>query len=390
MKYEVFWRNPGYKPRPELKKNIECDYLIVGGGIAGVSTAYFLSKFSNKNIVLIEKHTIGNGATGKASGMLSTRGELDLSNIMEKYGEKNMTKIWKEIHQGLRVIREIIEKERINCDVDYLDALYAGYKNKNYNDVRREFEIESSMEKNTKFLEKESLIKELNSNLFDHGILSINHGISVNPLKFVQNFSKVLDKKGVKIYENTNFIKLSKNNIAETHHGNIKFKNIIFAVDADYQFKHVGHMKTTISVTRSLTKKELTETGLIKKKFVWDSKKNYNYIKLTKDNRILIGSGGIAIPKKYLGVEPHFPHLNQTKKFLKKLFPYLNLKIDYVWSASFGFNDNFFPLFEENKDVYSISGAADQVFCVMFAKHIALKLSGRKSNLDMLFRKNSR
>jgi len=44
MKHEVFWKNPGYVVRSKLKENIKCDYLIVGGGITGVSTAYFLLK----------------------------------------------------------------------------------------------------------------------------------------------------------------------------------------------------------------------------------------------------------------------------------------------------------------------------------------------------------
>jgi len=48
MKHEVFWKNPGYKVRPELKEDIECDYLIVGGGVTGVSLAYFLSKHKSK------------------------------------------------------------------------------------------------------------------------------------------------------------------------------------------------------------------------------------------------------------------------------------------------------------------------------------------------------
>lgn len=31
MKEEIFWKNPRYKPRKPLKKNIKCDYLIIGG-----------------------------------------------------------------------------------------------------------------------------------------------------------------------------------------------------------------------------------------------------------------------------------------------------------------------------------------------------------------------
>jgi tRNA U-34 5-methylaminomethyl-2-thiouridine biosynthesis protein MnmC len=46
------------------------DYVVVGGGIAGCSTAYFLSKYS-KNILLIEKDKIASGGSGAAGAFLS-------------------------------------------------------------------------------------------------------------------------------------------------------------------------------------------------------------------------------------------------------------------------------------------------------------------------------
>ncbi len=87
MKKEIFWKNPGYNPRPSLNKEIKCDYLIVGGGVTGISSAYFLKQLGAKNIVLIEKDIIGSGATGKSAGMLSTRGELDLDHLEKIYGK---------------------------------------------------------------------------------------------------------------------------------------------------------------------------------------------------------------------------------------------------------------------------------------------------------------
>ena len=41
------------------------DVVIIGGGIIGVSTAYYLAKEGMENIVLIEKGTICGGSTGR-------------------------------------------------------------------------------------------------------------------------------------------------------------------------------------------------------------------------------------------------------------------------------------------------------------------------------------
>jgi sarcosine oxidase subunit beta len=44
------------------------DIVIIGGGIIGVSVAYYLGKMGAKNVVLLEKDRIGEGSTGLCAG----------------------------------------------------------------------------------------------------------------------------------------------------------------------------------------------------------------------------------------------------------------------------------------------------------------------------------
>ena len=391
MKYEIFWKNPRYKIRKELKKDIRCDYLIVGGGVTGVSLAYFLSKHKAGKIVLIEKEHIASGATGKAAGTLVTRGESDLSDIIKKYGRKKGVEYWLEVKNSLNDIRNIIFKEKIDCDVEIQDTLYCGYKNNNYNNLYKEYDLEKSIEKATRFLCRNDLIKELNTKLFDYAILSRNHGISLDPLKFTQNLSKVVEKMGVKIYENTSLIRFSKN-IAETYHGDITFKKIILAIDSFNPNEKVKNLKSTVIVTNPLKKSQIikigfmSKKGIFNKKIVWDSRKNYNYFKLTKDNRLLVGFGGIIVHKRHRKIDPHFPHLKNMEVFIKKLFPYLKLKVDYVWSETFGVSDDFDPIVEFKKNSIEISGAGTQVACFMASKYVSERILGKKSSLTKFFK----
>ena len=394
MKFELFWKNPGYKIRPELRKDIECDYLIVGGGIAGLSTAYFLAKSGAKNIVLIEKNYIASGASGKAAGTLVLRGEVDVIDVIQTHGKKKNKIYWEEIHAALKQLGKIIKEEKIDCDAEPQDTLYCGFKYKTIGNIKEEYELEREIESGSKFLEGEELKKEVNTNLFSQGILSERHGLSVNPLKLCQNFSKVIEKYGVRIYENTAFLRAT-DHVAYTHHGDIRFKKMIMAIDADYPAKEIKNLKSTIVITRPLTNKELIQTGFIKKKIlkfkrkkiIFDSKKNYDYFKVTKDNRLLVGYGNLGVHKKHKATDPHFPHLKQIKIFIKKLFPYLNLKIEYAWSGTFGGTTyyNPFPLVKFEGDTVVIAGAASQVVCFMIAKYIANKLVGKTSPLGDFF-----
>jgi len=384
MKYKVFWKNPGYKVRPSLKKDIECDYLIVGGGITGVSLAYFLAKDGAKNVILVEKEKIASGATGRAAGTLVLKGELDLKDIIKDYGKEKGRLYWKANHEGFKLIKELIKKEKIDCDFEKMHTLYCGYKNKTYNDVVEEYKAEKQFEKKTKLLVGNEIKKEINTNMFDKVVLSYDHGISVNPLKLTQNISMALENKGVKVYENTHVTKVGKN-IAKTPHAKIKFKKLIWAIDSAHPSEKVKNLKSTIIVTRPLTNKEVESTGL-KGKIIWDSKENYKYTKLTKDNRMLVGFGGIIVHKKHRIYDPHFPHLKELKNFIPKIFPRLNPDIEYTWSGSFGITDDYYPIIEFKKNQISIAGAGSQVVCVMAAKYLADKLAGKKSYLDNFFK----
>ena len=386
MKYEVFWKNPRYKVRPELTRDISCDYLIVGGGITGVSLAYFLSDYGAKNIVLIEKKFVGNGATGKSAGTLVIRGESDLSDLVKVHGRKKAFILWNKTMSNLDLLNHLIVTENIDCDFERLPTLYCGYKHKNYNDLHQEFQLIKKIPGRENFLSKEEIKKEINTSLFSHGILSHEHGISVNPLKLTQNFSRIVESKEVKIYEGTSLLKFS-NNRAQTAHGSIHYKKILLAIDAEHPSQEVKKMKSTIIVTRQLTYKEIESMHLHNRKIIFDTQKNYHYLKLTKDNRLLIGFGGITVHKKHTKTDPHYPHVTELEQFVKKMFPYLSISFDYVWSGSFGFTQDFHPHIEIGKEVSSISGAGTQVLCFMAAKYVAEKIVNKKSSLDIFFNK---
>ncbi len=385
MKYEVFWKNPSYKIRKELKEDIQCDYLIVGGGVTGVSLAYFLNKLGAKNIVLIERDFIASGATGKAAGTLVVRGEDDLNDLLVKHEKEKAKKFWFEIYETLQKMYELIKKEKIDCEAEPQDTLYCSKKHYFDKYLKKEYVQEKSLDEKAKLLQGEELKKELNSPIYTHGILSKNHGLSVNPLKFTQNLSKILDKIGIKIYEKTNFLGFKKN-IAKTQKGKIKFKKIILAIDKEHPASEVQNEKTTIVITRTLNKEELIKTGLTRKKIIWDPKRSYDYFKVTEENKLLVGFGRTIVHKKHKINDPHFPHLQHIKLYIKKLFPYLNLPIEYVWSAGFGITENRETLIEFDKNFSSIAGAGTQPGCFLAAKYVAERLINGKSSLDYYFK----
>ena len=55
-----------------MNKNIpkSCKVVVIGGGVAGCSTAYHLAKFGWKDTVLLERDVLTSGTTWHAAGLM--------------------------------------------------------------------------------------------------------------------------------------------------------------------------------------------------------------------------------------------------------------------------------------------------------------------------------
>src|SRR5258706_248626 len=73
------------EPRP-LDRDVTTDVAVVGAGIAGLATAFFVLRETDLRVLLIERDTAGRGATGHNAGQLTTYFERPLSDLVESYG----------------------------------------------------------------------------------------------------------------------------------------------------------------------------------------------------------------------------------------------------------------------------------------------------------------
>ncbi len=74
------------RPVSPLADDAHADITIIGGGIAGVVTAYFILKNTKKNVLLIEAHKVAHGATGHNAGQVTTYFERPIADIAKEYG----------------------------------------------------------------------------------------------------------------------------------------------------------------------------------------------------------------------------------------------------------------------------------------------------------------
>lgn len=64
----------------------KADIAVIGAGISGISTAFFLAEETNKHILLIDSGKVAHGASGHNAGQIIASFERPLKSIVDQYG----------------------------------------------------------------------------------------------------------------------------------------------------------------------------------------------------------------------------------------------------------------------------------------------------------------
>lgn len=284
-----------HKNCPPLTRSINCDVAIVGGGFAGTSAAVEFLRKGHK-VVLIEKNILGGSSSGRSAGFLTPDSELELHQLVRRYGTKAAAEIWEAPLRGIQRIVGGIQKYDLQCGLLKQDSLFLGLGKGGKEAVQSELECRQEVGfTDQRTYDEQQLKGILGAEGYTAGI-RYGGTYGVNPLACLQGFKNLLIDDGMQIFESTSMERLEDHTI-HTHAGSVTADQIIIAVDklensisplADEVF----HAQTFLSVSEPLTDRELKALFPSGEQMqCWDSKLVYTYFRLTADNRLLLGGG---------------------------------------------------------------------------------------------------
>jgi gamma-glutamylputrescine oxidase len=317
-----------FKYCPPLTKAIKCDVLIVGGGFSGVSAAAeFLRK--GLSVVLIEKNIIGGSSSGRSAGFLTPDSELELHQLVRRYGTKAAAEIWEAPCRGIDRIVASIKNNDVQCGLLKQDSLFLGLGAGGKDAVTSELECRASLGfADQQTYDPVQLTRVLGAQGYTAGI-RYGGTYGVNPLACLQGHKDRLIENGMQVFESTAMVRLD-DHTAYTHAGSVTADNIIIAVDKlspsiSPLAAEAFHAQTFLSVTEPLSDRELRilfPSG--EQMQCWDSKLVYSYFRLTGDHRLLLGGGSAIttfltdtynspgiIKRVIKDFRSHFPELDQ-------------------------------------------------------------------------------
>jgi glycine/D-amino acid oxidase-like deaminating enzyme len=188
---------------PPLTKSIKADVAIIGGGIAGLLSAYLISK-EGKKVILLEKDKLVYGATIATTAFLTHSLDSDYIDLIKIYGNTSAKIIIDSHKKAIDLIEQIIQDEKIACEFMRCSNYIYATSTKDAQGFDSELEA-------MKQLGGKGRIVGPGSDLgFKHaGYLEIQNQAKFNPALFLNKLVTILKKRGVKLYEQTEVVKIS-------------------------------------------------------------------------------------------------------------------------------------------------------------------------------------
>ena len=102
--------------RPSSTNVEEADVVVVGGGIVGLSTAYWLGK-AGRRVLLLEAGTLAGRASGRNAGFLLTGSAEPYTDLVASAGERTARRFWEVSSENRELLRsEILDPGRVDCE----------------------------------------------------------------------------------------------------------------------------------------------------------------------------------------------------------------------------------------------------------------------------------
>jgi glycine/D-amino acid oxidase-like deaminating enzyme/nitrite reductase/ring-hydroxylating ferredoxin subunit len=106
---ESLWMTFPMPHFPALDRDVEVDVLVVGAGIAGITTAYLLAQ-EGVRVALIEREKVASGESGRTTAHLTYVTDQRLNELVSKFGQDAARKFWEAGIAAIDAIESIVEE----------------------------------------------------------------------------------------------------------------------------------------------------------------------------------------------------------------------------------------------------------------------------------------
>lgn len=327
----------------------ENEFVIIGAGIVGLSTALFLKyKYPDSKVLILERGYLPTGASTKNAGFACFGSPTELYDDLQTIPENKVWETFEMRYQGLKTLLNIVNPTSIeynNCSSwDLIDSStsdlhsdFIDYLNVNAKRITKTDQV---------FSKDNSVIERFGfSNIETSYRNSLEGGLNTG--KLIHELYKKAISSNINVLFGIELLEYQVSNdnvILETKYGEIKTSNLIVCTNG-FANRLIGNRvkpaRAQVLITKPISNLKINGT------FHFD--RGYYYFR-NIGNRILLGGGRNLDFKGETTEEINTTNLIQLKliELLKQtILPNQDFEIDYSWAGIMGVGSEKEPIIEK-------------------------------------------
>ncbi len=331
--------------RPSLQGVQHCRVCVIGGGFAGIMTAFGLVERGWREVILLEKNRLGWGCSGRNGGFVFGGYSLDCASLARQAGQQKAKSLYQLTVDAVQLIRRRITQYQIDCQPVFGGVLLANWFKDNGVLNKTQSFMRDAMGVDWPLIDGETLRAEHIRSQRYSGALIEPYAFHFHPLNYALGMAKTAAQWGVQFFEQTPALDIEttpNGYCIRTPAGEVHAEQVVVTGGGYFEgfmppiSRTVLPVATYVMTTEPLGARirELLPTEAA----VYDTRFAFDYYRRLPDDRLLWG-GRISV------FEPDAQRLKSLlRRDLARVFPELrDAAISHVWSGWMGYSRHKMP-----------------------------------------------
>jgi glycine/D-amino acid oxidase-like deaminating enzyme len=342
-------------PRAGLPGPIEADVAIVGAGYTGLWTAYYLQRRRpSLRIAIVEQHLAGFGASGRNGGWCSSIFPASWRRIARDGAAEVVGRVQRVMNDAVDEVGRVTAREGIDCD--FKKGGYLSVARNPAQWSRAQAEVKGARtwglgEDVLMLLDKGEATRRLQASDVLGGTYA-SHCAAIHPTRLVRGLARVVEARGVAIYEETEAVRVEPGRVVTTR-GTVTAENVVVATEG-YTSRLPGRGRDLIPIyslmvaTEPLDRSIWDAIGLADRETFSDKRHLRIYGQRTADGRIAFGGRGA--PYRFGSrIRPEYERNEAVHSMLRRvlleLVPALprEVRFTHAWGGNLGVPRDWYP-----------------------------------------------
>jgi gamma-glutamylputrescine oxidase len=322
-------------PRSQLSLDLDVDVCVIGGGLAGLTTAREIAR-SGWSVVLLEAGRIAANASGRNTGFVLPGFGADVERLVERVGFERTKDLWSLSQAGLDYVRDMVKAEGAN-GIDPQNGWLHVSRTNNQDEFLADIGLLGELGCEIEGWSSERVRDVLHSERYFYAVNYLR-AFTIHPVKYALKLAAAAERDGARIFENTPAISIDPTGVRKrivTPHARLRADHVVLCGNvrlgglmpkvASTLIPMTTYVITTAPLGEALSQAISYRGGIS------DSDTADNHYRVVGGDRLMLSGRATAWvrkPRRYV---------RALVGDIKKTYPQLgDVAVDYAWNGTLG------------------------------------------------------